>query len=61
MKLVRMRIPGTAFGRHGNIIYGPGLNSPHAKFFEYSLHVLAYSNSIKTNNRSQKPVCTAEG
>jgi hypothetical protein len=35
MKIVRIRVPGTTFGKNGNIIYGLGLNSPLDKFFEY--------------------------
>ena len=49
MKIVRMSIPGTTFGKNGNVIYGPGLNSPHFNFFEYSVHILSYVNSIKTD------------
>ena len=49
MKIVRMSVPGTTFGESGNIIYDPALNSPHAKFFEYSVHILTYVNSIKTD------------
>jgi hypothetical protein len=49
MKIIHMRVPGTTFGRNGNILYGPGLNSPSAKFFEYSVHILTCVNSIKTD------------
>ena len=45
--MCRMRIPGAAVGKNGNIVY-TGLNGQTAKFFEYSVHVLSYVNSIKT-------------
>ena len=50
MKIVRMCVPGTTFGRNGNIIYGPILNSPHNKFFEYIVHILNYINSLTTDS-----------
>jgi hypothetical protein len=49
MKMVSMLIPGAFFGKNGNIIY-TDQGGDTAKFFEYSVLVLSYANSIKTDN-----------
>jgi hypothetical protein len=41
-KIVSMNIPGTAFGPGGKIQYIQE-NGGEAKFFEYSVHILAYT------------------
>ena len=48
-KMLSMRIPGAAFGKNGNIIY-TDQGGDTANFFEYSVLVLSYANSIKTDN-----------
>ncbi len=49
MKMFSMRVPGTTFGKNGNIIY-TAESGDTAKFFEYSVHILSYVNSIKTQD-----------
>jgi len=47
-KIVSMNIPGTAFGPGGKIQYFQE-NGGEAKFFEYSVHILAYNSIIKVD------------
>ncbi len=55
-KIVSMNIPGTAFGPGGKICYFQE-NDGEAKFFEYTVHILAYNSIIKADTGGASGGC----